>query len=277
MNVNMRFVSSSIFPALSILLSSCMTLPPETVVGKGNRVEETRAFSRIRKPSNTAQTSGIVNLMMEESKEYLISSERVEYKIPSFPWPPPLASTTEVISPKFFEKKSKTRLRDIDKRITEALKKNGYYESSYYSIPEGFALATRIEQIEEDGSLKEDLERWSLESIPVDFSLANYLRALFLATPGYYRVIVFVVTPYHLAQSPLETTTEEARTWFSRGYNLLPASIGNRRFSKNYACTALIYEFERDTESEKPRFRQPSRIPGHTHLVKAGIWDSLKQ
>lgn len=102
------------------------------------------------------------------------------------------------------------------------------------------------------------------------------MRSLF-AKPGYYRIIVFVVTPYALTLSPSETVPEEAKKWFSGGYNLLPESIGKKNFSQSYACTALVYEFENQTESEKPKFRQPSRLPGYTHLVKAGIWQSLEK
>ena len=209
-------------------------------------------------------------------------AKRVELEEPQqlvqFPWPPPRASATEIIHRELLEAKwEPTLLRDVDSKITQALKQTGYYESSYYAVPKGFAIATRIEQIEEDGSPKKEPQRWSLESQPTSFTLAAYLKALFFSTPGYYRVIVFVVTPYPLTQSPAETTPEEAKKWLSGGHNRLPESIGNMEFLQTYACTALIYEFERETESEEPRFRQPGRILGHTHLVKAGIWQSLEQ
>ena len=196
-----------------------------------------------------------------------------------FPWPPPRASATEIIPRELLEAKwGPTLLRDVDSKITQALKQTGYYESSYYAVPKGFAIATRIEQIEEDGSPKKEPQRWSLESQPLDeFTIAAYLKALFLSKPGYYRVIVFVVTPHLLTQSSVDTTPEEAKKWLSGGHNRLPGSIGNMEFLETYTCTALIYEFERQAESEEPRFRQPGRIPGHLHLVKAGIWRSLEQ
>ena len=69
-------------------------------------------------------------------------------RIPQFPWPPPWASATEVIPREMLEAEhDSTRLRDVDRAITEALEQNGYYESSYYAVPAGFALVTKIEQI----------------------------------------------------------------------------------------------------------------------------------
>ncbi len=88
---------------------------------------------------------------------------------------------------------------------------------------------------------------------------------------------MFVVTPYSITQSSKDTTPEEAKKWLSEGHNRLPEPIGKMEFLENYTCTALIYEFERQTESEEPRFRQPGRIPGYLHLVKSGIWQALEQ
>jgi hypothetical protein len=267
----MRFISSFIFLALPILLSSC-------AVGEKTDEQLKTEEGIVAGGIIGALIGGVLGHAQRDSAEGAGVAAILGYQIPSFPWPPPLASAIEVIPRELLKKKQgPTRLRDIDKEITEALKQNGYYESSYYSIPEGFALATRIEQIEEDGSPKKEPHRWNLKLQPINFSLANYLKRLFLATPGYYRIIVFVITPYALAQSTSEPTPIQAIKWFSAGYNLLPESIGNKEFSQSYACTALIYEFERETESAEPRFRQPGRIPGHIHLVKAGIWRSLEQ
>jgi hypothetical protein len=207
-------------------------------------------------------------------------SQAAPYRIPRFPWPPPQASAAEIIPRRLLEVQAgPTRLRDVDRRISEALEQNGYYDSSYYAVPAGFALVTRMEQIESDATSKRGRERWALTtSRLVRFSLSSYLAALFRATPGYYRVIVFLVTPYPFAQSAAEVTQEEAMKWLSEGFNCLPGSIGDLDYSaEGYACTALIYEFERAAETEGARIQLPGRIPGRTHLVKAGIWEVLEQ
>lgn len=211
-----------------------------------------------------------------------------EYKIPTgaqeeggshlpwFPWPPPRASAWEVIPQEFLVSASgSTNLLDVDRRITEALEQNGYFDASYYEVPSGFALVTRIEHIDSDGKPKPD--RWAVEptrSRP--FSLSDYLKALFTATPGYYRLVVFVVSPDSIVPSDVEVTAEEAFEWFTLGGDRLPEWIGRVDFA-GYACTALIYEFERSTEEDKPEIRSPGRIQARVHLELAGIWGALQQ
>ncbi|TVR67162.1 MAG: hypothetical protein EA420_00870 [Candidatus Competibacteraceae bacterium] len=208
---------------------------------------------------------------------YYIGLEAVQ-QFRQFPWPPPRASTTSIIPQELLKvKQNSTQLRDVEWNLSQALKQAGYYEISYYLIPSGFAIVTRIEQIEKDGSPKKEPERWTLRPESTSFTLSTYLEALLFSKPGYYRVIVFAVTPYPLTQSPAEITPEDAGNWLSGGQNRLPELIGNKEFSRTYSCTALIYEFERETESEASRFRRPSRIPGRIHLVKAGIWRALEK
>jgi len=170
-----------------------------------------------------------------------------------------------------------TSLRDVERRISEVLQENGYFESSYYAVPDGFALVTSIEQINDDGTPKEGLQRWSLKVPPLsEFSLSAYLRALFRAPPGYYRVIVFIVTPHPIVQSEAKVTPKEAGDWLKKGADRLPGAIGALDFSREgYACTALVYEFSRRTESDEPAILDPGNIPGRIHLVKAGLWEAL--
>ncbi|MGH8533132.1 MAG: hypothetical protein ACREV1_10525 [Gammaproteobacteria bacterium] len=198
--------------------------------------------------------------------------------IPKFPWPPPRASTKEVIPSELLESKSgATSLRDVERRISEVLRENGYFERSYYAVPDGFALVTKIEQINDDGTPKEGPQRWSL-GVPrlYKFTLEAYLSALFLAPPGYYRVIVFIVTAHPIVQSEAKVTPKETGDWLRAGADRLPESIGALDFSREgYACTALVYEFRRRTESDEPAILDPGNIPGRIHLVKAGLWEAL--
>lgn len=114
-------------------------------------------------------------------------------RIPSFPWPPPAASADEVIPRATLEQGAIPKsLGDVEARLASALRANGYVERSYYAVPDGFALVTRLEQIGSDGTSKPPPGRWSLSSRSAsDFTLSDYVRALFTADPGYYRVIVF--------------------------------------------------------------------------------------
>jgi hypothetical protein len=150
----------------------------------------------------------------------------------------------------------------------------GYVEKSYYGVPGGFALATRLEQIESDGASKPAAERWVVDAPrPITFSLAEYLRALLTAAPGFYRVTVFIVTGVPFSQSDTRITGDTAIRWLADGLNMLPRSIAQQAYSQDVSCTALIYEFQ--WRDGRPAVLVPSRLDGLTHLRKSGIWVAL--
>ena len=191
--------------------------------------------------------------------------------MPEFPWPPPRASASATISRELLiGSKEHPQLGDAVAALDLAFQKAGYGKRSYYSVPGGFAMASQIEQINQDGSPKESVDRWSLEVPPLrKFSLGSYLTALFTAQPGYYRVIVFVVTSQAFPQRDVKVTSEQSREWVSGGLNKLPEEIGNQEYSSAHSCTALIYEFKQT--GKHAQLMDPSQITGKTHLDKAGL------
>jgi lipid-binding SYLF domain-containing protein len=197
-------------------------------------------------------------------------------QIPLFPWPPPAASATEVIPSAILERNTVLKsLGDVDAKLVSALRGNGYLERSYYAVPDGFALVTRLEQIKADGTSKPPPERWSLESPrAAEFTLSDYLRALLTADPGYFRVIVFIMSDAPFPQAPGQTSYVETIMWLRGGLNVLPMEIANKPYRRTFALTVLIYEFEKD-KGKDPKLNQPSRLDAHTHLGKSGIWSDL--
>jgi hypothetical protein len=107
-------------------------------------------------------------------------------------------------------------------------------------------------------------------------SLSAYLRALFRGRPGYYRIIVFVVTSHPFSQSSAKTTSEKAGLWVSSGLNALPEDIASQDYTSAHRCTALIYEFKR-TGTQQAEFVDPSEITGAIHLEKSGLLAALKK
>lgn len=191
-----------------------------------------------------------------------------------FPWPPPWASAFDVIPhAPLAENRAHPKLNDVANKLENALATEGYYERSYYPILDGFAIATHIEQINEDGTSKKS-GRWLLD-VPMleTFSVSAYVHALFRAPYGRYRVIVFVVTTHPFTQSDAKVTRQQATDWLSAGYDSLPDEIGRREFSANYKCTALIYEFKGTGKSAE--FVDPSQLQGRTHLIKSGLMAAL--
>ncbi|MGH8615998.1 MAG: hypothetical protein ACREYF_29300 [Gammaproteobacteria bacterium] len=198
--------------------------------------------------------------------------------IPEFPWPPPRASAFAKIPNELIAGGAKEPLLgDIASRLEQAFDAAGYAERSYHSVPNGFALVSRIEQIRADGTPKEEPGRWSVLSLrPKVVSLRDYIEALFKAPRGRYRVIVFIVTDLALTQEKKEPTRTEAMEWLSSGALSLPRAIAARAYSSAYYTTALIYEFERGADGEGAAFLKiPSELQGKRHLERAGIWSKL--
>ncbi len=199
-------------------------------------------------------------------------------EFPAFPWPPPQASTSALIDATLLRKPApaRTSLADVDQRLRTALDQTGYYERKYLSAPDGFALVTRLEQINSDGSSKAVPDRWAVEVGPLTtFDLKAYLRVLFRANPGRFRIIVFIVTPYLVTEAAATVTRPEAMDWLRRGAEALPVAIGQLEFSERYTCTALVYDFEKPDPQEEARFLAPSPLPGRLHLERAGLWHAL--
>lgn len=204
--------------------------------------------------------------------------------IPKFPLPAPPASATIVLPRHFFSKREEEENRnvyldDVDKILSNALNSAGYFEKSYYAVPDGFAIVTRLEQINFDGTPKRGLERWATKVLPLRyFDLEQYILALFTSNPGYYRVIVFIVTHPFYQEGP-EINHDEATAWLREGLNTLPRSIGKQSFSLGHTSTALIYEFEQSSRSEQGEvnIKIPGRLEARTHLVKAGLWTTLEK
>jgi hypothetical protein len=201
-----------------------------------------------------------------------------EEAVPEFPWPPPRASASATISRELLlDSKEHPKLDDAVTALDLAFQKAGYGERSYYSVPGGFAMASRIEQMNQDGTAAGPADRWSLEVPRMrKFSFSAYLTELFRARPGYYRVIVFVVTSHPFSYSSAKVTTEDGRLWISSGLNALPEDIASRDYTSAHRCTALIYEFKR-TGTQHAEFVDPSGITGQIHLEKSGLLAALKK
>jgi hypothetical protein len=200
-----------------------------------------------------------------------------QLSLPEFPWPPPRASAETIIPQTFLRKSTDlvVHLGDVDHVLVGALDINGYYDKSYYAVPDGFALVTRLEQINLDGTPKTPPARWELAMGPLRrFSLAGYLKVLLTASPGYHRIIVFIVTSHPFSQTDANVNEEQATNWLEGGFERLPSAVSELEFTEEYGCTALVYEF-RTASGIVPTLSVPSHLPGRIHLERANIWSAL--
>jgi len=195
--------------------------------------------------------------------------------LPNFPWPPPRYSAFSAIANEWVAQGASPALGEVARRLEQAFDSAGYGERSYYRIPGGFALVSRIEHIRADASPMPDPERWVVDTPRVRAGFIDHVRALFNAPPGFYRVIVFVVTDQDFVAAEQAPTATEAREWLTGGGLRLPAGIALQPYGARHYTTALIYEFERRSNQPQASVRDPSPAPGRTHLDRAGLWQAL--
>lgn len=198
--------------------------------------------------------------------------------LPDFPWPPPNPSA----SSELLRDSAGTGLTfgNVNSRIVEALsKKGGYYDISYFGVPNGFAIVTHIEQTDLDG-YPDPSNRWVAEIAPIsakNFSLGNYFKALIGAPEGHYRIFVFIVTSNLVVSSGTPVSQAEAEGWLLEGANKLPTWMESLPYTREHTCTAYIYEFVQSGHGAEANQNIPSEITGQQHLERAGLWDTLER
>lgn len=197
--------------------------------------------------------------------------------MPAFPWPPP-KPTSRAALPRNLLARDPATLGDVARHLQSSLASVGYGEWSYYSAPGGFALATRLEQISADGKPRPDPQRWStaLPTQPV-FTLGDYLRALFTAPQGDYRVIVFVVTDQAFAASHNEASEAQAEDWLEGGIDRLPPALAARPFSADSVGSALVYQFRKVGHADAPIANPDGAPSASIQLDISGITAALRK
>lgn len=195
-----------------------------------------------------------------------------EARIAEFPWPPPEPTLRYRVRRDLLIRSDSETLGSAFDRLTGTLERAGIDQwSAYGAGRKGFAVVGRLEHIRDDGTPEQP--RWTLESGQAKFSLGEYLLRLFVASPGRYRVIVFLVRPpvpysYSPAPTPgqLDTLLLHGATALPDTLRGVPARLAN--------VEALIYEFYRPTEHRPPSFvrRTESPLTAIGHLAGAGIW-----
>ncbi len=191
--------------------------------------------------------------------------------VPFFPWPPPASSARYVFPEEVFSRYA--TVGEVSGTILAALEHTGYVERSFFqTAPGGVALVTRLEKIGGDGAPAPEQDRWpsGFDNTPQGF--IDFVRGLFYAKPGHYRVIVFILQEKAFTQSEKKATGKDAETWLAEGAIKLPAWLASRPFGKDSTCTALIYEFESDGTAVKSVV---SSLTGKQHLQKAGLLTAL--
>lgn len=200
----------------------------------------------------------------------------------AFDWPPPAPSTTVAIPRALLlmgvDPEDQT-LETVASRLETALIDAGYVEFGYQSVGcTGFALVTRMEQINEEGQPLQGTARFEPPSDEVPWSLGGFIRQLIGVPPGYYRQIVFVATEKPLETTGEAATREELDTMLAEADEQeLPAGMVGLPYTRGHKLHVLVYEFEKRRGEEDAVQLTPSRLIAQTHIEAAGIYDGLSE
>lgn len=197
-------------------------------------------------------------------------------QLAEFPWPPPEPSAHVTLDDALFYVNARpaATLGAVNSRLEKALNQSGY-EYSYYRAGNGFALVARLERIREDGSPQPDQFRFLQPGAREPFSLSSYVRQLFFAPAGFYRMIVFVATDQAIVSWGKTIDTEAATLLLRQGANSLTSDIEGLPWTRDHSVIALIYEFQKSAGNNDPITLRPSRLPARTHLERARIQTAL--
>jgi hypothetical protein len=196
---------------------------------------------------------------------------------PAFPWYPPPPSAKVVLSEEGDYFKNSKSYGDICNQLNKALNENKY-EKTYFSVPRGFAVVTKLEVINDDGSSRKEPERFDINytSIRKSISLSEYIKALFWGKTGYYRTIVFIVTDLPFQYSAQAISDVQMKSLINSGVDWLSDEFKATKLTPSHKVTALIYEFQIKDPDTKPSFCDPSRLSAKTHLEMSKIIAKLK-
>lgn len=226
-----------------------------------------------------------LNIEMKEDKDALEEVVIIGYgttktkpdDAPQFPWPPPLPSTKISIPERSFED-CKT-LGEVDDRLVKSLEVNGYDQLSYFLVParkkNGFALVTQCEQTDSDAFSLQDPERWAAEVYVEDGNFFDWIKASLFPNPGYFRIIVFIVTDRAFTTSKKRVHRKTAMDWLDAGADGFPSQLKDVPFTEEHRAIALVYDYKLDENQENAKLMKPSKFTAKNHLTKARIWGEL--
>ncbi len=200
------------------------------------------------------------------------------FRLPEFPWPPPPFSTRLKLDRALLVAGQPAPTNgSVAARMEQALAANGYSQLSYYAVPDGFAIVTQIERIDDRAASAAE-QRWSTQVPPVSlipFNLDAYIKALLGRNGDSFRVLVFAFTPTPFAAAGAAVTPGEAMAWAEKGATALPAALAARPYGSDTVCTALVYEFR--ISSLGAAAKRPGAFNGEQHLRAAGILKTLER
>jgi hypothetical protein len=193
------------------------------------------------------------------------------------PWPLPLPSSSMVIPKELrVPPASGSHLTLAADRLVRALHAAGYTDLRFYDIPEGFALVTPLELIDDQGQAMahpDPKQRFSAKYPEDGFFTMRFWSNLLHAKAGRFRLFVFVVIGHPFGYA--KDVTDSEVLW-KHSSPELPQNRADLTYTSQDEWYALVYEVVHakgtDLVTMVPHPSDPA-----LHLAKSGIVASLKQ
>jgi hypothetical protein len=154
------------------------------------------------------------------------------------------------------------------RNLRRLLELSGYQDHGLYACPGGFAMATAVERIHEDGTPFEEPNRWLPGRLPMGrFDIDGYFRRLFKGELNHFRVFLFVMTDFDIEAKKDSLSENEARAWVTSS-GTLPEAVA-RAPTDRKKCYCFVYHYP--NKGDQSRLLIPSKVPAKVHLVRSGI------
>lgn len=184
------------------------------------------------------------------------------------PWPPPPFSRWDVLPPNLYREEGVT-YADVLDWLRGALEGAGFSGSGLFGVPEGFALVSPLERIDESGVSLSGEARWIRGKLPLEgFDIGEYLRRLFLAPPGNFRLVVFVVTRERDLSGGEGSFDPELASSGLPSRLGLPDSLARRPIGEAWVHV-LVYHFRKKLGRQD--LLRPSTLTFERHLEGSGL------
>ena len=201
--------------------------------------------------------------------------------LPPFPWPPPVATTRDVVprglvtrpAPAGAEGSVDT-LGGVADSIESALRRGGIRDHAVYFIGDsGFVYVTRAEMIQPTGAPYPGDDRFptDLRTASGSQGFLEFIVSRFRARPGYFRIIAIIVTSRPIVTGGAPLSLDSATVLVNGGALTVPGAL-RRRAVRDLQVEAHVYEYLRPTASDTVGFRAASPVGARRHLAAAGLW-----
>lgn len=170
--------------------------------------------------------------------------------LPQFPWPIPKPSSYTTFRDNELTQISRNSLGELADSLEYLLEQSGYSEFTYYNMPKGIAMTAQLERIGKDGKPFPSPQRWDINDISIsmmDFEFSRLLRILVGAEPGFYRVLVFIISDKNLVIQFDEAPDSEQQlvNMAESGAIALTEDIRAVAYADVFNLSVLVYEMER--------------------------------